>query len=251
MNADTESPPVPSGVYSVTGDEAVTVYWSPMIGADVEGYGVYVSPNPDGPFDQVGQAFGEATDNYVESGLENGVTRYYAVDAFDFDGNRSELSSEFVHDTPRPAGRNLTLHAPCCEPDRTGVDWSKYPGGSAALAVPFDDPMADFVVVEASGLLFLRGTSIQGFENNIQDFGFTESLDDVDWSPEEGWSASPNGVELIADHSYIVWTWDDYFAKFRVVGKSATSVTVDWAYQATDDIDNRFELAPGRMGDSR
>jgi hypothetical protein len=38
-------------------------------------------------------------------------------------------------------------------------------------------------------------------------------------------------VELIPGHCYIVWTWDDHYAKFRVTGLSSTTVSMDWAYQ--------------------
>jgi hypothetical protein len=69
--------------------------------------------------------------------------------------------------------------------------------------------------------------------NDIQDAGYASSLDAVDFSPvgqTAGWS--PTGtVELIPGHCYIVWTWDDHYAKFRVTGLSATTVSLDWAYQ--------------------
>lgn len=243
--SDNEAPPIPAGVYSVTGDERATIYWSPLIGADVAGYNVYVSDAADGPYERIAHLLGEATDHYIASGLDNGVTLYFAVDAFDFDGNASELSSENVHDTPRPSGFGLTLFAPEVDDNNAAVDWSNYASGNSAMSVPFDDPDADFVIVRVDTILYMKGTIISGFTNDIQDFGFTESLDEVDWAPEEGWSQTQE-VELIGGHSYVVWTWDDYFAKFRVAGISESSVILEWAYQATDDFDNRFELAPGR-----
>ena len=38
-------------------------------------------------------------------------------------------------------------------------------------------------------------------------------------------------MELIKDHNYIVWTWDDHYAKFRVTSISNSTVSLDWAYQ--------------------
>ncbi len=243
------APPIPAGVYSVTGDESATITWSPLLGADVRGYNVYASTEPDGPYERIARLFGEETAQYVATGLENGVTLYFAVDAFDFDGNTSDLSIELVHDTPRPAGFGLTLFPPEVNTDVAAIDWSEYPGGNAALAVPWDDLLADFLVVRVDSVLYFKGTTIDDgtglFRNDIQDFGFTTTLDEVDWAPAEGWSQNQE-VELIAGHSYVVWTWDDYYAKFRVTGISKTSVTIAWAYQATDDYDNRFELAPGQ-----
>jgi hypothetical protein len=78
-------------------------------------------------------------------------------------------------------------------------------------------------------------------QTDIQDFGYTDGLDDVDWSPLEGWS-KVGWVEVIQGHSYIVWTSDDHYAKLRVgeiVGD--TKIYFDWAYQI--DPGNQ-ELAP-------
>jgi hypothetical protein len=247
---DLEPPPIPSGVYSVTGDGEVTVYWSPLIGADVRGYNVYVSESQASGYQPIARLYGEETDHYVATGLENGLTLYFAVDAFDFDGNTSDLSSsidQFVHDTPRPSGTGLNLYPPETDQNNAAVDWSEYPFGNAAMSVAFDDTLADYVVVRVGSVLYLRGTMIAGYPNDIQDFGYTSSLDEVDWAPDLGWSQTQE-VELIQDHSYIAWTWDDYYLKFRVTAVGPSSVTLEWAYQATEEYDFRYELklAPGR-----
>ena len=78
-------------------------------------------------------------------------------------------------------------------------------------------------------------------QTDIQDFGYTNSLDDVNWSPLEGWSKIRR-VEVILGHSYIIWTAYDHYAKLRVgeiVGD--TKIYFDWAYQI--DRGNQ-ELAP-------
>ena len=36
---------------------------------------------------------------------------------------------------------------------------------------------------------------------------------------------------LTPGHTYVVWTWDDHFAKFRVTAMSPGRVVVDWSYQ--------------------
>lgn len=262
---DFEAPPTPTGVYTITGDESVEIFWNPLIGADVAGYEIYSSLDPDGPYNRLpgGRVMGEGEFSFINAGLVNGVTRYYAVAAFDFAGNFSALSSNYVlvHDTPRPAGTGLMLDVR--NDARSGLDWSEYEGGNAGIIVPYDDNLADFVLEEGTGVdagrLFLVGTEIiadsVAYLNQLQDFGYTNSLDEVDWAPDnedpETWAQSAFGVELIAGHSYIVWTWDDYYAKFRVAGISPTTVSLDWAYQATPDYDFRFELAPGRKGGVR
>jgi len=264
---DREAPPIPTGVYTITGDESVEVRWSPLVGADVAGYEIFTSLSaaPQSAYTRIGQVFGEDSDSFRHTGIENGVTRYYAVAAFDFDDNRSALSSAYVlvHDTPRPAGSGLRLFSSAASFEQSAIDWSGYTGGNAGLVVPYDDTQADFIVEAGTGAdtgrLFMVGTNIaEGpnlYRNQIQDFGYTQSLDEADWAPdnedEATWAQSAYGIEMIAGHTYIAWTWDDYYAKFRVTNVTATSVTIDWAYQATDEFDFRFELAPGWKGGVR
>ena len=262
---DIQAPPTPTGVYTITGDESIEIFWNPLIGADVAGYEIYSSLDADGPYSRLsgGRVSGEDEFSFLVAGLENGVTHYYAVAAFDFDGNLSALSSEYVlvHDTPRPAGQGLMLDVRNAA--RSALDWSEYGDGNAGIIVPYDDNLADFVLEEGTGpdegRLFLVGTAIVAdsvtYLNQLQDYGYTYGLDDVDWAPDnedpQTWALSAFGVEVIAGHSYIVWTWDDYYAKFRVSAITPTTVTLDWAYQATNDYDFRFELAPGRKGGVR
>jgi hypothetical protein len=248
---DREPPPIPAGVTSVTGDESVEIRWSPLVGADVAGYSIYASADPNRfvDADRIADVFGEDADHFVHDGIENGVTLYYAVSAFDFSGNESALSSEIVFDTPRPAGSGLVLFAAADRPSRSAVDWSAL-AAAAGGVVSHDSPEADYVLEARGSLLFLRGTTVVAdeseYRNDVQDFGYTETLDEISWAPSIGWSENPEGVELIVGHAYVVWTWNDYYAKFRVVSRTATSVTLEWAYQATDDEEHRFELAPER-----
>src|SRR5438094_308007 len=58
---------------------------------------------------------------------QNGVTYWYAVSAYDLAGNESDLSVENVHDTARPAGTGLVLHAVSDEPGQfAGYDFSAF-----------------------------------------------------------------------------------------------------------------------------
>ena len=67
-------------------------------------------------------------------------------------------------------------------------------------------------------------------DSDIQDMGYTTSLDEIQVAPESGWSPTKD-VRLISGHTYVVWTWDDHFAKFRVSSISPQRVVFDWAYQ--------------------
>jgi hypothetical protein len=67
-------------------------------------------------------------------------------------------------------------------------------------------------------------------DTDIQDMGYTTGLDDILIAPADGWSPTKD-VRLIKGHTYIVWTWDDHYAKFRVYDITADHVILDWAYQ--------------------
>ena len=95
--------------------------------------------------------------------------------------------------------------------------------------VPYDHPACDFFygydAYNESHYFFVGRTG-----GLIQDFGYTESLDEITYAPEYGWS--PTGVvEAILGHTYVFWTWDNHFAKFRVTEIGDDFLTFDWAYQ--------------------
>jgi hypothetical protein len=67
-------------------------------------------------------------------------------------------------------------------------------------------------------------------DTDIQDVGPTNSLLDLHVAPTSGWSTSHDAI-LRVGHTYVVWTWDDHYAKFRVTSLSTNRVVFDWAYQ--------------------
>jgi hypothetical protein len=67
-------------------------------------------------------------------------------------------------------------------------------------------------------------------DTDIQDMGPTGSILDIGTAPSSGWS-STHSVALAPGHTYVVWTWDDHYAKFRVSSVSTGRVAFDWAYQ--------------------
>ena len=92
------------------------------------------------------------------------------------------------------------------------------------------DELADIVVTLDNGIFFVEAVSHTDAVTDIQDFGYTETLDALDWAPPDGWSTL-GWAELIVGHTYAVWTWDDHYAKFRVTEMGSSSVLIDWAYQ--------------------
>lgn len=223
---DLSPPAAPRGLYTVTGDQTVYLGWYANTEPDVAGYRIYEAPCASGsscPYDRVGSTTGTT---FTVTGLTNGVTRYFAIAAYDYAGNESDLTYETIHDTPRPEGFGAVITDYLTTPATSGWDFS------AARVRAVDDPVTDmFFGVNGNSLLMF----VPDYSTDIQDAGYANSLDAVDFAPNGGWS--PTGsVEVIQGHCYVVWTRDNNFAKFRVTSiipqpSGPPVVRFDWAYQ--------------------
>jgi hypothetical protein len=210
-------PHVVDGVYSVTGDGRVTIYWRANQENDISYYKVYRNSAPTGTFTLIGST---SNTSFVDTNVTNGVTYYYAVAAVDLSGQESpELSFENVFDTPRPEGFNVTLTNTFTTDATSGWDFS------AMARRPSLDPTTDIYYGSQGGHNLITVPA----DTKIQDAGFV-NLVDVDFAPPSGWSADGT-VEAIAGHSYIVLTRDNHYAKFEVRTVDSTSILMDWAYQ--------------------
>jgi len=231
---DVTPPAAPRGLYHVTGDGQVALSWLANTESDLAGYRVYesnCSSGPNCPYNRIGAT---AATEFNATGLTNGVTRYFAVSAVDAAGNESDLSYEDIYDTPRPAG-STALNNYLSGPAGSGYDFSAFG------KVSWDDNNADIFygndgrVAQMFATLHVVAPG-DTIPNDIQDAGYASTLDAVDLAPvglNAGWS--PTGtVELIPGHCYVVWTWDDHYAKFRVTGISQGAVSIDWAYQTAE-----------------
>lgn len=222
---DTVAPPAPPaaprGVYSVTGDGQVTLYWLANTEPGIAGYNVYWSEcarGPDCPYHLIGTT---TRTSFVVQNLANGQTLFYGVTAFYASGVESAVSEEDISDTPRPAGFGAVLSPLQATPAQSGWDFSAY------TVRPWDDPRTD-IYFSSNGSIDEMLTPDPA-TTSIQDMGFAPTLDALDFAPPAGWS--PTGsVELIVGHNYVVWTSDDHFAKFRVTSLGS-QVVFDWAYQ--------------------
>jgi len=228
-----DPPPVPQGVYSVTRDNAVLLYWLPIddINGDFASYVVYRSDHhPDTGYWEIGRTTAEY---FVDHDVANGYTYYYAVSSVDFDGNLSDLSYEYVLDTPRPQGANAALFDFNVLPEFSGWDFSE------AAVVDYLAPTCDLFLEYFPGddVFYFNVATIY---TDIQDMGYTENFDEITYSPEFGWSQ--NGwCEVILWHTYVIWTEDDHFAKIRVTGITDDRIIFEWAYQVAP---GNLELKP-------
>ena len=226
---DLNPPAAPRGLYSVTGDHNVYLSWLGNTERDVAGYRIYMASCASGsgcPYERIGSTNGTT---FTVTGLTNGVTRYYAVAAYDFACNESDLTYETIFDTPRPEGLAAQLSSYVTTPSGSGWDFS------AARVRPWDDPATDVYYGHSGTTLLMFGHDDATSQTDIQDAGYATTLDAVDFAPNGGWS--PTGTaELIPGHCYVVWTRDDHYAKFRVTRlisqpSGPPVVEFDWAYQ--------------------
>lgn len=230
-----DDPPFPpDGVFSITGDGVVSIYWNANWEKDLAGYVVYRSTDNPGPYFELDRVPADQT-WYDDTDVINGETWFYAVTAVDRANQESELSEETVFDTPRPEGFNLVLVEPELGQDLSmaGYDFSSLSGTPQSGLASTTDIYFEWV----GGVKYLRTTT--GVD--IQDYGLID-LEFVDWAPDTGWSPSGQ-AEAIVGHSYIVRILDgqgDFnMAKVHVKTFGLNNVTLDWAYQA---VENNPEL---------
>jgi hypothetical protein len=214
---DTTPPSAPQGVYTYPGDNLVEVHWLKNSERDVTGYNVYASTSLYGKYECIGTA---GQNVFIDNGVTNGVTYYYAVSAFDDNGNESGLSRDIAYDTPRPEGYGVRLINVGNDSDKAGYDFSTYTTG------PYNDDYTDIYFEYYNGEYYMNVWK----DTDIQDMGYTNSLYTIENAPDGGWSPTKD-VRLIEGHAYVVWTWNNHYAKFRVVQLSPSSTIFDWTYQ--------------------
>jgi hypothetical protein len=237
-------PAAPTGVFSVTGDERVDIYWNANTEPDLAGYDIFWSPTSDAQDFEYMVSTRRDEAQYADFDVDNGITYFYMVRAYDRAGNVSDFS-DVIFDTPRPAGTGLVLHDYLGQnAGSSGYDFSAF----AVQAWNISTTDVYFGLPSGIPTLFGRGSDV-GDGVDVQDYGFVD-LDFVDWAPEilDGWSPSKR-VEMIPGHSYVVQILgaDDYYyyAKLFCQSQSGDLVVLNWAYQ--EDPGNP-ELSPGRGG---
>ncbi len=222
------SPPAPpENVRTFVGDNLVEITWDYNRENDVAGYNSYYSDSYWGEYTLIGST---EFNSYVDYEAVNGIRYYYAVAAYDFNGNESELSYDEVYGVARPEGKNQKIYDYNAFPEISGYDFSEY------AVVPFDENTdqfsADMFFENFDGVLYINVWD----DTDIQDMGPTNDLYEITEAPLSGWVQLNEGenvkyVEAVAGHTYIIWTWDNHFAKIRIKDLSDQRMVFDWAYQ--------------------
>ncbi len=97
------APATPTDLRGAAGDGAVLLAWDAVFAWDLEGYNIYVSRRPEGPFQHRVNTVPVTVTEYLHESVDNGVQYTYAVRAVDQHGNESPLSDK-VRLTPFPGG---------------------------------------------------------------------------------------------------------------------------------------------------
>jgi len=223
---DDTPPSPPKNVYTITGDKRVDIIWDENYERDLAGYNVYYSYSYDGKYTLIGST---SKASFIDDGAKNGITYYYGITAYDFNGNESELSNDLVYDTPRPEGFNQAVFDYNRSPNNAGYDFSRY------LVVLYNGDDADFFFENYSGKYFLNVWD----DSDLQDMGKTNDIWDISHAPLNGWiPLKPNEnvkyTEAKVGNTYVIWTWDNHYAKIRIKSITGERMVFDWAYQLVE-----------------
>lgn len=236
-------PVAPQGVNSITGNNAVYLFWNGPYDNDIQHYVVWRSLEPTDNFVEIATV--DAVDNaqldlviyeFIDVEVINGVTYYYAVSSVDNAGQSSDLSAEDVFDTPRPDGQ-VILFDYLIDSSLSGYNFA------AQATVDYNSLAADIYIDRVDNIFYINASDTL---TDLQDMGFTDSFDDISFAPQDGWSE--NGwLEIIVGHSYVVWTNDLHYAKIRVISINTHSITFRWAYQTDQDNPELKPIVPSNV----
>ena len=242
-------PEPPQGVFSVTGDGYVDIWWAGPYDRDIKEYIIYAnSVGLNADYVEIDRLTADDNPNldliyydYTHSGINNGTTYYYAVASVDHAGQISTLSAEDVFDTPRPEGV-LYLYDIADNQASAGINFADQDRVDAASS-----DCDAYVDSDAYGVYYLNAGDINYFRSTkIQGKGYTAYWYDIDDAPTTGWS-DLGYVEIIINHTYIIKTDDNHYAKMRVLNTDGTGVQFQWAYQTA--LNNPELIAPPKSND--
>ena len=227
---DNTPPAPPTNVQVVALDNEVDIYWDKSQDRDVAGYNVYYSYEYNGRYTLIGSTKNDSFIDAGNNGPSNGVKYYYAVTAYDYNGNESDLSGTYAFAIPRPEGYNVSLFDYNINPALGGYDFDAY------AVVNYGDQNSDLFFDKYNGKYYLDVWD----DSDIRDMGPTQSILDITMAPVSGYVSLIPGdnikyTEAIPGHTYVIRTWDNHFAKIRVKQVAADRVIFDWAYQLVQD----------------
>lgn len=219
LGIDHTPPNPPTGLTVLNGDQRVDLAWNYNRENDVDGYNVYVASSLYGQYQKIGTT---AKNYFIDEGVKNGKTYFYAVTAFDYDGNESDLSGTdgYIRATPRPEGF-----------DKIIMDYRQFPSNAGfsfydEKVMAYNNTYTDVYLDIDQGVPYLCVYE----KASIKDMGQTRDIYDVAEPPASGWS-STDDAKAYVNHTYVILTEDGNYAKLRVSKITSQSITFDWSYQ--------------------
>ena len=231
---DNTPPTPPTGINVFVGDNRIDLTWFDNREADLAGYNIYYSHSYDGKYYIIGSS---PYNFFIDEEAVNGVKYFYAVTAYDYNGNESDLSKDVVYATARPEGFNQSIFDFREFPNNSGYSFDNY------SVVPYNSQETDFFFENYQGTFYLDVYD----DTDIQDMGPTNSIYDIPEAPTSGWSSTKDAVAMIG-HTYVIWTWDNHYAKIRVSNITNERVVFDWAYQVAE---GERQLKPSLTGNRK
>jgi hypothetical protein len=215
---DITPPSPPTGIQVLNGDNRVDLSWNNNREGDLAGYNIYYSSSYDGKYFLLGSS---SVNYYNDLGAINGVKNYYAVTAYDQNGNESDLSKDVAYATPRPEGYDQVIYDYRTFPNSSGYSFGTY------SVVAFDSILADVFFENYNGTFYLDVWT----DSDILDAGLTTDILDISTAPRSGWSTSKDVIAKVG-HTYVIRTVEYNYAKMRINSISNDKLTFDWAYQS-------------------
>ncbi|HEU4641789.1 MAG TPA: hypothetical protein VFS44_04980 [Gemmatimonadaceae bacterium] len=171
------------------------------------------------------------SEDFIASGLPNGVPRCFAVSTISRDGHESDWTTP-RDDTPRYDARNVLLRDAQDDLSASGFSFFVPSTGTLGAVLSGSRTDIDFRVDRASdGSMWMTpvrsGTSVTLYGSLPVD-----DLTSIDYAPLDGYSTA--AIEAVPGYGYVYETrLSDglHYGAVRVTAVGADYVILDWAYQ--------------------
>jgi hypothetical protein len=229
----------PESLVSVSLNTAIQLSWSPNARLDApdrfEHYNIYsTSYDLDRQVcDNNGWGLEgtSVSEDFVVSGLTNGVSLCFAVSSVSLNGNESDVSS-YRYDTPRYDARNVLISTAQSQLSTSGFRFQFPSSSQLGQVVAGDRSDIDFRVDHHNdGSIWLStvrsGTSVVLYSEDP-----VEDLTSIDVAPIDGFFEGE--IEAVPGFAYVFETnLSDglHYGAVRVTHTGADYVIIDWAYQ--------------------
>ena len=244
----------PLGLVPVSLDQAIQLSWQPNARAGAAAslfsyYRVYSTDYQIGTNTCTSSWVLEGTtvsEDFIASGLVNGVSRCYAVSAVSIDGHESQWSVP-TYDTPRPDARNILVNAYQVTPATSGFLF--YDASTQTLGEVTSGARTDidfFVDRHGDGTLWLKPVRAG---TGVQSLGAVGDLTSIDIAPLTGYGTAEVQAQIGYGYAWQMTQTDGvHYGGVRVTALGSDYVILDWSYQTAAGNPELRRVARGHVG---